>query len=175
MDKTKNTVSSSQKKAQKKYDQKTKMVSIKYTPYDMNDYEQLKEYLTRTNQSVNGFVKQLIKNFFIEGHDKKKPQIDDPVVKKREQEFKYYPFTYIDEENVQILYNLLKKNLAARFLDEYHEVIQLEIDNILEEKGCAFDDWITAIEKEVANGEMSYCTDDELYKIMLNDMYHEVQ
>ena len=37
-----NIVSESQKAAQKKYDQKTKMVSIKYTPLDMNEYQRLK-------------------------------------------------------------------------------------------------------------------------------------
>ena len=174
MDKTKNTVSPSQKKAQKKYDQKTKMVSIKYTPYDMKDYEQLIEYLERTNQSLNGFIKQLIKNFFIEGHDKEKSEINDPVVEKREQTLNYRPFIYIDEENIQILFNLLGEKLAARFLDEYHELIQPEIENTLEEKGCTFDKWIIDIEEQVINGEIDYDTDEELYKIMFDSLCEEV-
>lgn len=67
-----NKVSETQKAAQKKYDQKTKMVSVKYTPADMSDYIRLKEYLDRTGDSVNNFLKSLIKDFFKNEKDKKK-------------------------------------------------------------------------------------------------------
>lgn len=174
MNKIKNTVSSSQKKAQKKYDQKTKVVSIKYTPYDMDDYKQLKDYLTRTNQSVNGFVKQLIKNFFAEGNDKKQPQIVNPIVTKREQLFDIYPFVYIDEENIQILYDLLGEKLAPRFLDDYYELVQLPIENFLESKGYDFDEWIIDIKEQVINGEIDYHTKEELYKIMFNNLCEDI-
>ena len=69
-----NIVSESQKAAQKKYDQKTKMVSIKYTPLDMNEYQRLKNYLNRTGQSTNGFIKKLINDFFESGQDKNNTQ-----------------------------------------------------------------------------------------------------
>ena len=65
-----NIVSESQKAAQKKYDQKTKMVSIKYTPSDMNEYQRLKNYLDSTGQSTNGFIKKLINDFFSPGRIK---------------------------------------------------------------------------------------------------------
>lgn len=174
MNKTKSTVSFAQKKAQRKYDQKTKMVSIKYTPYDIKEFEQLKEYLEQTNQSVNGFIKQLIRNFFIEGCDKEKQQINDPVVKKQEQELTHQPFIYIDEENIQILFDLLGEKLAVRFLDEYYELIQPEMENILEEKGYVFDEWITNIEKQVTDGEINYDTKNELYEIMFDSLRGEV-
>ena len=63
------TISNAQKAAQKKYDQKTKMVSIKYTPSDMNEYQRLKNYLDKTGQSTNKFIKNLINNFFESGQD----------------------------------------------------------------------------------------------------------
>lgn len=57
-------MSEAQKRAQKKYDKKSKVVSIKYTPADMENYEKLKLYLSQTNQSMNGFMKMLVKNHF---------------------------------------------------------------------------------------------------------------
>ncbi len=33
---------------QKKYDKKTKMISVKYVKHDMDDYDRFKEYLERT-------------------------------------------------------------------------------------------------------------------------------
>lgn len=43
----KNKISDSQKAAQKRYDQKTKMVSIKYNLSEMEEYKQLKSYLEK--------------------------------------------------------------------------------------------------------------------------------
>ena len=69
MEQAKKTISNAQKAAQKKYDQKTKMISIKYTPSDMNEYQRLKNYLDKTGQSTNKFIKNLINNFFESGQD----------------------------------------------------------------------------------------------------------
>ena len=65
MEEIKNTVSDAQKAAQKKYDQKTKTVSIKYTPADMEDYKRLKMYLDRTGKSTNKFIKELVNDFLV--------------------------------------------------------------------------------------------------------------
>ena len=56
-----------QKGYQQKYDKKTKMISVKYVKHDMDDYDRFKEYLERTGQSANGFIKELIKDFFASG------------------------------------------------------------------------------------------------------------
>ncbi len=53
MKQVKKTISNAQKAAQKKYDQKTKMVSIKYTLSEMSEYQRLKNYIDRTGQSMN--------------------------------------------------------------------------------------------------------------------------
>ena len=79
MEEIKNTVSDAQKAAQKKYDQKTKTVSIKYTPADMEDYERLKKYIDKTGKSINGFIKKLVNDFFDSGNG----EIYETVIEKR--------------------------------------------------------------------------------------------
>lgn len=52
----------SQKKAQKKYNEKTIAVAVSYKPgTDIKDGERLKAYLTQTGQSANSYIKGLIK------------------------------------------------------------------------------------------------------------------
>lgn len=85
MEEIKNTVSDAQKAAQKKYDQKTKMVSIKYTPADMDDYERLKVYLDKTGKSTNGFIKELVNDFFDSG----KGEIYENAIEKNYIQYKH--------------------------------------------------------------------------------------
>ncbi|MCD7752011.1 MAG: hypothetical protein LUI10_09795 [Lachnospiraceae bacterium] len=56
-----------QKAAQKKYDEKTKMISIKYSPVDMADYERMRAHLEESGLSANQFIKGLIHTYFEEG------------------------------------------------------------------------------------------------------------
>lgn len=63
MEENKKQTTLTQKDYQKKYDKKTKMVSIKYVLSDMKDYMRLKEYLDRTGQTANSFIKDLINDF----------------------------------------------------------------------------------------------------------------
>ncbi len=56
--------SAAQKSAQKKYDEKTKMLSIKYTPVDMADYEKMRVHLEENGLSANQFIKGLIHDYF---------------------------------------------------------------------------------------------------------------
>ncbi|MCD7739047.1 MAG: hypothetical protein LUH58_08440 [Lachnospiraceae bacterium] len=57
-------LSAAQKAAQKKYDEKTKMISVKYTPVDMADYEKMRSFLDESGQSANQFIKKLIHDYF---------------------------------------------------------------------------------------------------------------
>ena len=59
--------STAQKAAQKKYDEKTKMISIKYSPVDMADYEKMRAHLEERGLSANQFIKGLIHTYFEEG------------------------------------------------------------------------------------------------------------
>ena len=56
-------VSDAQKKAQKKYDAKTKTVAKKYTPVKMNEYETKIKYTTKHGISVNKLIKGLIREY----------------------------------------------------------------------------------------------------------------
>lgn len=51
----------SQKKADKKYSEKTMNFAIKYTPTDIEDGKRLKAYLAETGQSANSYIKELVK------------------------------------------------------------------------------------------------------------------
>ena len=64
MEENKKQTTLTQKDYQKKYDKKTKIVSVKYVLSDMKDYMRLKEYLDKTGQTANSFIKDLINDFF---------------------------------------------------------------------------------------------------------------
>ena len=49
------------RKAQKKYSEKTINFAIKYTPTDIKEALRLKAYLNSTNQSANSYIKSLVK------------------------------------------------------------------------------------------------------------------
>lgn len=172
MEETKNTISDAQKAAQKKYDKKTKTVSIKYTPSDMNEYQRLKSYLDRTGQSINKFIKGLIHNFFESGQDKKsvenKPK--SLVEEKGNRREQYYPYSWIDNKNIQFLLDKFGQKVMNHILDEFASMIENELDNIMEDKGCSFDDWISEIEERMKDGEFQNGSEKEICKELINDM-----
>ena len=53
----------SEKRAQKKYNEKTITASVSYKPgTDISDGKRLKAYLSQTGQSANSYIKGLIKS-----------------------------------------------------------------------------------------------------------------
>lgn len=64
MEENKKQTTLTQKDYQKKYDKKTKMISVKYVLSDMSDHDRLMDYLKRTDQTANSFIKKLINGFF---------------------------------------------------------------------------------------------------------------
>ncbi|MCD8325696.1 MAG: hypothetical protein LUC90_03120 [Lachnospiraceae bacterium] len=82
MEKESTKLSSAQKTAQKKYDEKTKMISVKYTPVDMADYEKMRSFLDESGQSANQFIKSLIHDYF----DPEKKVIQEPESRPAETE-----------------------------------------------------------------------------------------
>lgn len=155
MEEVKNIISDAQKEAQKKYDKKTQMVSVKYTPANMGEYEKLKTYLNNTGQNANAFIKGLIRNFFESGQDRKgviNIAEKDPVKDKRDRLEEYYPYLWIDRESIQFLYDNFGEKTADKVLDEFASIIESDVDNIIEDKGCGFDRWIKDIE---------YCMDED--------------
>lgn len=169
-------ISESQKAAQKKYAQKTKMISIKYTPSDMNEYMRLKNYLNRTGQSTNGFIKTLIINFFESGQDKKsienKPKA--PVEEKRSMKEEYYPCSWIDAENLQFFYDKFGQKAMDEVIKEYLDIVNFEIENIMEEKGCSFDEWVSDITQRINDNEFQGYTNEEIYEKLISEIYNNI-
>ena len=60
MEEKSNVTKLTQKDYQKKYDEKTQSVTIKYTPADMSDYDRMMKYLEKTGKSRSSFIKELI-------------------------------------------------------------------------------------------------------------------
>ena len=167
-----NIVSESQKAAQKKYDQKTKMVSIKYTPSDMNEYQRLKNYLDSTGQSTNGFIKKLINDFFESGQDKNNAQNipKDPVQEKRRIKEEYYPCSWIDAESIQFFYDRFGQKAMDEVIKEYLDIVNFDVEDILEGKGCGFDEWVSDIKDRINDNEFQGYTNEEILKKLIHEM-----
>lgn len=63
------------KKAQKKYAEKTMNFALKYTPTDMQEGNRLKAYLASSGVSCNAYLKELVRKDL----DKKGIEYDTPV------------------------------------------------------------------------------------------------
>lgn len=165
-----NIVSESQKAAQKKYDQKTKMVSIKYTPSDMNEYQRLKNYLDSTGQSTNGFIKKLINDFFESGQDKSNAQSipKDPVQEKLDIKENYYPCSWIDAESIQLIYDNFGQKAMDEVIKEYLDMVNLDVEDILEGKGCDFDEWVNDIAERIKDNEFHGYTNEEICEKLIH-------
>ena len=168
-----NIVSESQKAAQKKYDQKTKMVSIKYTPSDMNEYQRLKNYLDSTGQSTNGFIKKLINDFFESGQYKNNAQNipKDPVQEKRRIKEEYYPCSWIDAESIQFFYDRFGQKAMDEVIKEYLDIVNFDVEDILEGKGYGFDEWVSDIKDRINDNEFQGYTNEEILKKLIHEMY----
>lgn len=172
MEEIKNTVSDAQKAAQKKYDQKTKTVSIKYTPADMEDYERLKRYIDETGKSTNGFIKQLVNDFFESGQDRK--PVEDkaitPLQKKRQKQEEYYPYYYVSSDGIQFFYDKFGESIADNILDEFEGIIENGVEEVLENKGDGLDEWVSEIEERINDGEYQDKSTEEVRKELINEL-----
>ena len=172
MEEIKNTVSDAQKAAQKKYDQKTKTVSIKYTPADMEDYERLKRYIDETGKSTNGFIKQLVNDFFESGQDRK--PVEDkaitPLQKKRQKQEEYYQYYYVSSDGIQFFYDKFGESIADNILDEFEGIIENGVEEVLENKGDGLDEWVSEIEERINDGEYQDKSTEEVRKELINEL-----
>lgn len=169
MENEKNRVSD----AQKKYDKKTKMVSVKYTLSDMKDYNRLKNHLESTGQSVNAFIKGLINDFFESGREKSHrndEKIKRLVEEKQDKSFEYYPFTYINEENIQYLYDEFGEDVMNRVLDKYYEWAEFYIEDLFEDGGCRFDEWIKGIPERISEDEFGTNRKEQIGEMLIKEM-----
>lgn len=151
MEENKKQTTLTQKDYQKKYDKKTKIVSVKYVLSDMSDHDRLMDYLRRTDQTANSFIKRLINDFFEKGCDR----YSYPIPKEYEKR-EYYKFDYISDECFEKLKGILggdeeKYNMV---LDYYDGCIKDELEYAFEEKGGEFEEWVDVFEESVNSGEI---------------------
>ena len=50
-----------EKKSQKKYNQKSKYIQLKFTDNQMSDHDRIRKYCTDNNLSLQGYIKTLVK------------------------------------------------------------------------------------------------------------------
>ena len=149
------------------------MVSIKYTPSDMNEYQRLKNYLDSTGQSTNGFIKKLINDFFESGQDKNNAQNipKDPVQEKRRIKEEYYPCSWIDAESIQFFYDRFGQKAMDEVIKEYLDIVNFDVEDILEGKGYGFDEWVSDIKDRINDNEFQGYTNEEILKKLIHEIY----
>lgn len=176
MNESKKSISNAQKISQKKYDQKTKMISVKYTPANMDEYERLKVYLNETGQSTNNFIKSLINNFFESGQDQENFNHTEkaPVIEKNNGKKYYDPYSWISDDSIRFLQDSFGEDIMNKVLHEYSENIEFDIDNMLEDKGCNFDDWIEELKNRINDGEFQKASKEEMCKELIADLNNTV-
>ena len=131
-------VSEAQKGYQKKYDQKTKMVSVKYTPADMADYERMTAYLERTGQSTNSFIKSLVNAFFENGESTKRTA-------SFEEEFYDRCVSWISEIDMEVLKTTFDEEQCNFILKSYVKLQEENLDSVLENATEPFSYWLSSI------------------------------
>lgn len=167
MDKNKNVVTEAQKVAQKKYDQKTKMISAKYVLSDMSDYDRLMKYLEKAGQSTNSFIKMLINGFFEKGYDKYRY----PTPKEYEL-MTFYKYSEITDECLEKLKRILNNDESKYniIFDMYANYTESEIETALLDKACEFKDWVNDLEEYINSGEISMESDEAFAHDFENEM-----
>ena len=165
MEENKKHITLTQKDYQKKYDKKTKMVSVKYVLSDMQDYVRLKEYLDRTGQTANSFIKDLINDFF----EHKKYEMNDERIA-----------DYFKDYNVsgELLDNLKKTVGNDKFeiiMDIYKSTIESELYDAYMGKGDSFDEWIELFLSDIESGDIDInVPEKELRKITETSIFQNV-
>lgn len=152
---------SKQKEYQKKYDKKTKMISIKYVLSDMKDYDRLMEYLKNTDQSANSFIKGLINDFF----EHKKYIMNDEKVAD------YFKDYNVDRELLDKLKNIVGEDRFNMIMDYNKSNIETELCYACVDRGEAYDEWIEEFITDIECGNIDIdVPDKEFRKIMDNSM-----
>ena len=165
-------ISHSQKAAQKRYDQKTKMVSVKYTLSEMEDYIQLKEYLGKTNQSMNGFIKGLIKSYFASG---KGTIYERPLENKLHDTRTYDNYKNITWDDIQPLIDRLGKLQTQVLLSRYERIFEDAVIAKREEYETKMLIWIEEVVKRADQGEFNDMDGIEKYHILRAELIESLK
>lgn len=163
----KNKISDSQKAAQKRYDQKTKMVSIKYNLSEMEEYKQLKSYLEKTDQSMNGFVKGLIRDYFETGEGK---NFETSIENKLHNKNKYKVFENIDIDDLQIFSEYFSRMFTLRLLSKYEILLENSVNNSRENYEIKLLIFMDELEKRAKQGEFDELDGIEKWHIIGDEL-----
>lgn len=150
-----------QREYQRKYDMKTKMISVKYVLCDMDDYDRLKKYLEKTGKSANGFIKELINDFF----EHKKYEINDRRVAD------YFKAYNVDGELLDKLKNIVGEERFNMIMDCNKSNIETELYDAYIDRGDDFDEWIEQFLSDIECGDIDInVSDKEFRKIIDNSL-----
>lgn len=148
-----------QKEYQQKYDKKTKMISVKYVISDMKDYNRLKKYLEQTGKSANGFIKELINDFF----ERKKYEMNDSRIAE------YFTDYEVSEE----LLNKLKKTVGNvkydLIMDCCKDNIESDIYSAFFDRGCSFDEWIEQFLEDIECGDIDINISEKEFRKLIDE------
>lgn len=149
---------SKQREYQHNYDKKTKTISIKYVLSDMKDYHRLKNYLDSTGKSANGFIKELINDFF----EHEKYVIN---VKRVSDYFKDYNAA---SEWINKLIETVGEERYNIIMECNRKIIENELYNAFNDRGDALDEWIEQFLDDIENGYIDINIPDKEFERMVD-------
>ena len=147
-----------QREYQKKYDKKTKMISVKYVLSDMKDYERLMKYLENTGKSANGFIKELINDFF----EKEKYVLNDKKIAD------YFTDYEVSAQLLQKLQDTIGKDKYDIIMDICRDAIESELYYAFLDRGGAFDEWIEQFIDDIEDGDIDINVSDKEFRKMVD-------
>ena len=148
-----------QKEYQQKYDKKTKMISVKYVISDMKDYNRLKKYLEQTGKSANGFIKELINDFF----ERKKYEMNDSRIAE------YFTDYEVSGELLDKLKTTVGSVKYDLIMDCCKDNIESDIYMAFGDRGCTFDEWIEQFLEEIESGDIDINVGDKEFRNLVDE------
>lgn len=166
MEEKRNVNKLTQKDYQKKYDEKTQSVTIKYTPADMSDYDRMMKYLEKTGKSRSSFIKELINDFF----ENEKYAITESRIAD------YYKIYNVDGALLDKLKNVVGEEKYNIILDVFKTFVENELYDAYIDKGDDIDYWIDDFIDEIKNGDVDInVCNKEFEKIIDKSLRHNLK
>lgn len=159
MEENKKSTTLAQREYQKRYDKKTKMISIKYVLSDMDDYDRLMEYLERTGKSANGFIKELINDFF----EQKKYVMDDSRIAE------YFTDYEVSGELLDKLKTTVGSVKYDLIMDCCKDDIESDIYMAFGDRGGTFDEWIEQFLEDIESGDIDISISEKEFRKLVNE------
>lgn len=172
--------SSSQKKANRKYAEKCTNKTVRFTANENKKLQKIEEYITKTNQSFSGLVKQLLIEHIdneIKSNSAANPSNVDRINSLSFECFPFFDISSEEEESIDFLYENFNPKVIDRFFTEkLHEIDERVHDSGGDYFGCnnfPIKSWIEdEIMDMVKDGIFKDMTQDEIIE-KLNESFCE--